>query len=62
MIANQDWKYDDEYNQTFRKYNNYWHNGESVRHWPGRLGFNPRSNHTKDSKMVLDATSLNTAL
>ena len=28
--------------------------------WPGRLGFNPRSNNTKDSKMVLDASLLNT--
>ena len=24
--------------------------GESVRQWPGRPGFNPRSSHTKDSK------------
>ena len=22
----------------------------SVRHWPGRPGFNPRSSHTKDFK------------
>ena len=29
--------------------------------WPGRLVFNPRSSHTKDSKkMVLDASLLNT--
>ena len=28
--------------------------------WSERLGFNPRSNHTKDSKMVFDATLLNT--
>ena len=26
----------------------------------GRPGFNPRSSHTKDSKMVLDASFLNT--
>ena len=26
--------------------------------WSGTPGFNPRSNHTKDSKMVLDATLL----
>ena len=26
----------------------------------GRLGFNPRSSHTKDSKMVLDAALLRT--
>ena len=32
----------------------------SVRQWPGRPGFNPRSSHTKDSKMVLDASLLNT--
>ena len=32
---------------------------ESVRQWPGRPGFNPRSSHTKDSKMVLDASLLN---
>ena len=29
------------------------------RQWPGRPGFNPRSSHTKDSKMVLDASLLN---
>ena len=28
--------------------------------WPRRPGFNPRSSHTKDPKMVLDATLLNT--
>ena len=27
-----------------------WHNGYNVHQWPGRLGFNPRSSHTKDSK------------
>ena len=32
----------------------------NVRQWSGRPGFNPRSSHTKDSKMVLDATLLNT--
>ena len=32
----------------------------SVRHWSERLGFNPRSSHTKDSNMVLVATLLNT--
>ena len=35
------------------------HNG----HWNNANGsewFNPRSSHTKDSKMVLDATLLNT--
>ena len=26
--------------------------------WPGRPGFNPRSSHTKDSKIVLDASLL----
>ena len=26
--------------------------GMSVRQWPGRLGINPRSSHTKDSKNV----------
>ena len=31
-----------------------------VRQWPGRPGFNPRSSHTKDSKMVLDDSLLNT--
>ena len=30
------------------------------RQWSGRLGFNPRQSHTKDSKMVLDAALLNT--
>ena len=28
----------------------YWPSGLSVRQWPGRPGFNPRSSHTKDSK------------
>ena len=32
----------------------------SVRLWFGRLGFNPRSNHTKDSKMIFDTSWLNT--
>ena len=31
-----------------------------VRQWPGRPGFNRRSSNTKDSKMVLDTTLLNT--
>ena len=31
-----------------------------VRQWSGKPGFNPRSSHTKDSKMVLDVTLLNT--
>ena len=31
-------------------YLEYWHNGYSVRQWPGRSGFNPRLSHTKDSK------------
>ena len=31
------------------------------RQWFGRLGFNPRSSHTKDSKkMVLEAALVNT--
>ena len=34
----------------------------SVRHWSGRPGFNPKSSHTKDSRMVLDAALLNTQL
>ena len=33
--------------------------GLSVRQWLCRSGFNPRSNHTKDSKVVLDDTLLN---
>ena len=28
----------------------HWCNGLSVLQWPGRLGFNPRSSHTKDFK------------
>ena len=32
----------------------------TFRQWPGRPGFNPRSSHTKDSKMVLDAALHNT--
>ena len=39
----------------------YIYNFVSVRQWPGRPGFNPRSSHTKDfKKMVLDTTLLNT--
>ena len=37
-----------------------WHNGQSVRQWPGRPRFNPRWSHTKASKMVLYATLINT--
>ena len=32
----------------------------SVYQWSGRPGFNTRSSHTKDSKMVLDAALLST--
>ena len=32
----------------------------SVRQWSGRLGFNPRLSHTKDSKIVLDSALLST--
>ena len=35
-------------------------NEKSVHPWPGRPGFNPRSSHTKDSKMVLDSALLYT--
>ena len=38
----------------------HWPNEQSVRQWSERPGFNPRSSHTKDSKMVLHATSPNT--
>ena len=31
-----------------------------VRQWPGRPGFNHKSSHTKDSKMLLDASLPNT--
>ena len=34
--------------------------GQSVHQWLGRPGFNPRLSHIKDSKMLLDATLLNT--
>ena len=36
------------------------HNRYSFRQWSGRPRFNPRSYHTKDSKMVLDTSLLNT--
>ena len=32
----------------------------SVCQWSGRLGFNSKLSHTKDSKMVLDAALLST--
>ena len=40
----------------------YWAIGlmNSVHHWYGRPGFNPRSSHTKTQKMVLDTSMLNT--
>ena len=38
----------------------HWPSGLSVRHEPGRPGFNVRSSHTKDSKMVPYADLLNT--
>ena len=31
-------------------YTGHWHNGLSVRQWPGRPGFNRQSSHTKDFK------------
>ena len=38
----------------------YWAIDEYCVHlWSRKPGFNPRSNHTKDSKMVLDAALLN---
>ena len=37
----------------------HWSSRKRVRQWPGRPGFNPRSSHTKDLKMVLDAALLN---
>ena len=36
----------------------HWPNELSVRQWSRRSGFNPRSSHTKDSKIVLDAALL----
>ena len=38
----------------------HWPNKYSVHHWSGKPGFNPRSSHTKDSKMILDSALLNT--
>ena len=40
----------------------YWPSSQSVRQWPGRLRFNPKSSHTKKKKggEVLDASLLNT--
>ena len=38
----------------------HWPRGQSVCQWPGRLGFSPRSRHTKDLEMVLDTSLLNT--
>ena len=39
----------------------HWPSGQSVRHYSGRLGFNPRSSHTKNFfKMVLGSSLLNT--
>ena len=38
----------------------HWHSVQSVCQWSGRPGFRPSSNHTKHSKMRLDASLLNT--
>ena len=38
----------------------HWHKGYSVHQYSRRTGFNPKSCHTKDSKMVLDTSLLNT--
>ena len=35
---------------SLQKYPGHWSNKQSVRQWFGRLGFNPWSSHTKDSK------------
>ena len=35
-------------------------NEKSIHQWPGRSGSNPRSSHTKDSKMIVGTASLNT--
>ena len=37
-----------------------WYIGYSTYQWSRRTVFNPRSSHTKDSKMVLDDSLLNT--
>ena len=37
----------------------HWPNEYNIRQWARRPGFNSRSSHTKDSKMVLDASLLN---
>ena len=36
------------------------HSEQSIRQRPGRLGFNPKLSHIKDSKRLLDASLLNT--
>ena len=36
----------------------HWPSGLSVRQWSRRTGFNPRSRHNKDFKMVLDSSLL----
>ena len=38
----------------------YWLSESNVRQWSGRPSFNPRSSHTKDSKMVFDTFLLDT--
>ena len=38
----------------------HWHDGYSVRQWPWRPGFNPRSVIPETKTMLLDATLLNT--
>ena len=44
----------------FSGYGNSIFNYYSVHEWPGRPRSNPKSSHTKESKMVLDADLLNT--
>ena len=45
---------------TFFFLSHTWSSGLSVRQWPGRPGFNPRSRHTKDLKLVHDISLLKT--
>ena len=45
-----------KYHFLFLWYDSTCHNDNNVRLWTWRPGFNPKSGHTKDSKMVLDAS------
>ena len=46
------------FSHSYDKFTRHWHDGQSVRQWPGRPGFNPRLSHTKNLKKLWNTPSL----